>query len=155
VASKRPLACLLALLVALSGCMSIDTQVSRGYEGPYVYSGVRKDLELFGPFDPERRGENHLDRTVGRGSSGLEDGRRQALPAVDGEIATEDRRRTVAARRAEPFETRDQLLRERVVLVGQGHAEVVGVAGGVAHPSGLAGERDDPLGQMPLVGGAQ
>jgi uncharacterized protein YceK len=29
--------------------MSIDTQVSKGYEGPYVYSGVRKDLEIMGP----------------------------------------------------------------------------------------------------------
>ncbi len=29
--------------------MSIDTQLNRGYEGPYVYSGVRKDFEIMGP----------------------------------------------------------------------------------------------------------
>jgi uncharacterized protein YceK len=49
VRSKRPLAALLALLVAAPGCMSLDTQLSAGYEGPYVYSGVRKDLEIMGP----------------------------------------------------------------------------------------------------------
>ncbi len=47
--SSRPLAILLALLVVAPGCMSIDPQLSRGYEGPYVYSGVRKDLEIMGP----------------------------------------------------------------------------------------------------------
>ncbi len=46
---SRSLACLLALLVATPGCMTIDTQLGRGYEGPYVYSGVRKDLEILGP----------------------------------------------------------------------------------------------------------
>ncbi|MEX2206588.1 MAG: YceK/YidQ family lipoprotein [Myxococcota bacterium] len=46
---SRPLAGLLALLVAAPGCMTLDTQLSRGYEGPYVYSGVRKDLEILGP----------------------------------------------------------------------------------------------------------
>ena len=29
--------------------MTLDTQLGRGYEGPYVYSGVRKDLEIMGP----------------------------------------------------------------------------------------------------------
>ena len=29
--------------------MSLDTQLGRGYEGPYVYSGVRKDLGIMGP----------------------------------------------------------------------------------------------------------
>jgi uncharacterized protein YceK/ketosteroid isomerase-like protein len=46
---SRPLACLLALVAAAPGCMTIDTQLGRGYEGPYVYSGVRKDLEIMGP----------------------------------------------------------------------------------------------------------
>ena len=45
----RPLAGLLAFVIATSGCMSLDTQLSRGYEGPYLYSGVRKDLEIMGP----------------------------------------------------------------------------------------------------------
>ena len=45
----RGLAALLALLVAAPGCMTIDTQLGRGYEGPYIYSGVRKDLEIMGP----------------------------------------------------------------------------------------------------------
>ncbi len=47
--SPRPLAGLLALLLAAPGCMSLDTQLGRGYEGPYVYSGVRKDLGIMGP----------------------------------------------------------------------------------------------------------
>lgn len=46
---SRPLALLLALLVAAPGCMTLDTQLGRGYEGPYVYSGARKDLEIMGP----------------------------------------------------------------------------------------------------------
>lgn len=46
---SRPLAGLLALLFGATGCMTLDTQFSRGYEGPYVYSGVRKDLEILGP----------------------------------------------------------------------------------------------------------
>ena len=29
--------------------MTLDTQLGRGYEGPYVYSGARKDLEIMGP----------------------------------------------------------------------------------------------------------
>jgi len=45
----RPFAAALALLVCAPGCMSVDTQVSRGYEGPYIYSGVRKDLAMMGP----------------------------------------------------------------------------------------------------------
>ena len=45
----RPLAAALALLVGASGCMSIDTQLDAGYKGPYVYSGVRKDLAIMGP----------------------------------------------------------------------------------------------------------
>lgn len=47
--SIRPLALLLALLLCTPGCMSLDTQLNRGYEGPYVYSGVRKDFEIMGP----------------------------------------------------------------------------------------------------------
>jgi uncharacterized protein YceK len=46
---SRAFACLLALLTAAPGCMTIDTQLGRGYEGPYVYSGARKDLEIMGP----------------------------------------------------------------------------------------------------------
>jgi uncharacterized protein YceK len=45
----RPLAAALALLVTGSGCMSLDTQLDAGYKGPYVYSGVRKDLAIMGP----------------------------------------------------------------------------------------------------------
>lgn len=29
--------------------MSLDTQLDAGYKGPYVYSGVRKDLGIMGP----------------------------------------------------------------------------------------------------------
>ncbi len=47
--STRSLAGLLALLVGASGCMSLDTQLNPGYKGTYVYSGVRKDLEIMGP----------------------------------------------------------------------------------------------------------
>lgn len=47
--SPRLLAGLLALLLAAPGCMSLDTQLSPGYEGAYVYSGARKDLEIMGP----------------------------------------------------------------------------------------------------------
>ena len=47
--STRPLACLIALLLCAPGCMSLDTQLDRGYEGAYVYSGVRKDFEIMGP----------------------------------------------------------------------------------------------------------
>ena len=46
---SRSLACLFALLLAAPGCMTIDTQLGRGYEGPYIYSGTRKDLEIMGP----------------------------------------------------------------------------------------------------------
>lgn len=45
----RPLAAFLALLLGASGCMSLDTQLNPGYKGTYVYSGVRKDLEIMGP----------------------------------------------------------------------------------------------------------
>jgi uncharacterized protein YceK len=45
----RPLAFVLAFLLCAPGCMSIDTQLNRGYEGAYVYSGVRKDFEIMGP----------------------------------------------------------------------------------------------------------
>ena len=38
------------LALALScGCMTLDTQLNEGYDGPQVYSGTRKDLEIFGP----------------------------------------------------------------------------------------------------------
>jgi uncharacterized protein YceK len=39
----------LALLLCASGCMTVDTQLDKGYKGPRVYSGVRKDLRLMGP----------------------------------------------------------------------------------------------------------
>lgn len=45
----RSLALVFVLLLCTPGCMTLDTQLSRGYEGPYVYSGVRKDLEIMGP----------------------------------------------------------------------------------------------------------
>ena len=47
--STRRLACLISLLLCAPGCMSLDTQLNRGYEGAYVYSGVRKDFEIMGP----------------------------------------------------------------------------------------------------------
>jgi len=49
VSHSRPLAAVLALLLCTSGCMSLDTQLDPGYKGAYVYSGVRKDLEIMGP----------------------------------------------------------------------------------------------------------
>ncbi len=36
-------------LVATSGCMTLDTQLNPAYDGPQIYSGTRKDLEIFGP----------------------------------------------------------------------------------------------------------
>jgi len=44
----RTLAAALAL-VATSACMTLDTQTNASYEGPQIYSGTRKDLEIFGP----------------------------------------------------------------------------------------------------------
>ncbi|MFI5317281.1 MAG: YceK/YidQ family lipoprotein [Myxococcota bacterium] len=40
---------LAAALLAASGCMTIDTQMDAGYDGPQVYSGVRKDAGIFLP----------------------------------------------------------------------------------------------------------
>jgi uncharacterized protein YceK len=45
----RLLVATLALLLCASGCMTVDTQLDKGYKGPRVYSGVRKDLRLMGP----------------------------------------------------------------------------------------------------------
>jgi uncharacterized protein YceK len=41
-----PASTVLALTASL-GCMTIDTQRDAGYHGPWVYSGVRKDAEMF------------------------------------------------------------------------------------------------------------
>jgi len=49
VSRRRIFAAAAALLVAASGCMTVDTQLDKGYKGPRVYSGVRKDLRLMGP----------------------------------------------------------------------------------------------------------
>ena len=40
-------------LALQTACMSLDTQLNPGYQGPQVYSGVRKDLEMFGPVPME------------------------------------------------------------------------------------------------------
>ena len=39
--------CTLLALAASLGCMTIDTQRDVGYHGPRVYSGVRKDAQMF------------------------------------------------------------------------------------------------------------
>lgn len=44
--SRRALFALVAALAA-PGCMTIDTQMDKSYEGPYVYSGTRKDLGMW------------------------------------------------------------------------------------------------------------
>jgi uncharacterized protein YceK len=46
--AARPLVAAAAILAA-SGCMTLDTQFDKGYDGPHVYSGVRKDLAMIGP----------------------------------------------------------------------------------------------------------
>jgi uncharacterized protein YceK len=44
--SRRALLALVAALAA-PGCMTIDTQIDEGYDGPYVYSGTRKDAGMW------------------------------------------------------------------------------------------------------------
>ncbi|HTO09358.1 MAG TPA: YceK/YidQ family lipoprotein [Myxococcota bacterium] len=44
--SRRALFALVAALAA-PGCLTIDTQMDASYPGPYVYSGVRKDLKMW------------------------------------------------------------------------------------------------------------
>ena len=43
----RRLGCLVLAAVFTSGCMTIDTQRDADYDGPQVYSGFRKDVNLF------------------------------------------------------------------------------------------------------------
>jgi uncharacterized protein YceK len=46
---RRARAAAAVLALAASGCMTLDTQFDPGYDGPHVYSGVRKDLQMIGP----------------------------------------------------------------------------------------------------------